>query len=268
MKIHFLSIVGVDFDLDLFYPFVRYYQARKFDSYTIFLHSEKGPIDPSIILDFENEGFDVRIAHGLFKEGLVRKVYFDNFARNLPENDFLVTADFDEFHCTKNHDPLDYRKLLEEYDVLYGYLADRHSNNFDEAHAADFRSLLFQYPFEDEDWNTSPFRAFTPPWLHTKSWPIGFRHKIIAARAGVDMNFIGSHNINFVSHTDKLNGDLKIAHFAWREGAAKKLAVKSYFSIENLKEAFKGEVPADVEHDHFTHVKTFLNMQTENTLCV
>lgn len=251
-KIHFLTLLGVKFDTDLFSPFVRFYLARKLDSYKVLLHSEDGYVDHNLLSDFRNAGFKTIIVDGKFSNGKLRGEHFRNIARDLPDDDFLVTADFDEFHCTPDYDPLDYRKLLREYDVLCGMLADRYSSKLENACVADFRSLLFQYSHEQTPWDSTPFLSFVPPWIKADNWPIGFRNKIIAARAGAEVNYVGSHNMIAVPHDARIKSDLKVVHFAWREASARKMATKSYFSHDSLQSVFSGCIPEEVEKEHFT----------------
>jgi hypothetical protein len=62
-----------------------------------------------------------------------------------------------------------------------------------------------------------------------------------------------------VSSNARILPDQKVIHFAWRESARKKVAVKSYFSEKNLDEIFGNEIPEEL-HEQFNELKKIREM--------
>lgn len=235
LKIHFACLFGVDFETDILPYWLKHYAAMKFDSYKVFLHREKGRIDNTLQETFRNAGFTVECLTDLpHANGLLRMNAMENLAASLPADDFLVTADADEFTF------IDYREVLQEYDIVMGFLHDHHSDKLEACRMDPF----VQYP-DTEEFTGEIFKNFSPPFLRNSKWAHTHRSKVLAARASVEVHFSGSHGLKEVPYDAKILNDIKVHHFAWRESARRKLAVKSYYYKENLDEIFDGNTPPE-----------------------
>lgn len=223
MKNHFVSVIGVDYDLDLAPYWIRHYQTRGFDTMTVFLHREAGEIDKSVQDMYRNAGFTVFCIDGPYSGGIVGAFHLRNFIKNLPESDFVTVADADEFQVMSDGSPIPYKALCEEYDVLHGLFEERY---------ADSLSVCMEDPFTQyqhvEPYTGDYLKPFCPPYLKHIQWPHVYRCKIIAARAGEAYRFYGMHSVNELQHDSRILFGLKVIHFNWREGAALKIAKKEW----------------------------------------
>lgn len=262
MKIHFASLFGVDYEQDFMHYWLRFYLDRSFNSYMIFLHREKGEVDPALVAEFRNHGFKVKTCGGPQGNGKLRKLLLEDYAKTLPPEDFLVTADADEIQCVPSvcvpdtmmygkdsyvigqdePDPIDYQVALSHYDILSGFMVDRFSFELEESSLHE--NPFVQYPFE-EPYTRDILKSFTPFFLKKTSWPFTRRTKILAARAGSDCGYEGSHCMYSTAQTARVHEEYRVMHFAWRESARYKAVVKSYFSEANLNEIFGGEAPKE-----------------------
>lgn len=250
MKIHFASLVGVDYDMDMMPYWIPYYLKAGFDSYTVVLHREHGDIPEGIQSDFRNAGFKVRCADGPFTIGCARSAHLNNIANGLDDNDIFVTADADEFHANNNGTPIDYREVLSCYDVLHGIHSDRYADTLEPCRMDPF----VQYPYE-EQYTGEYLKNIDIPFLKNTEPPALWRSKIIAAPAGAVVEFKGSHCMSEIPSNYNIRFGHKVIHFAWREAAVRKLALKSYYSIENLKAVFNDVVPEGFIDKHADTVK-------------
>jgi hypothetical protein len=247
MKIHFAALLGVDYDMDLMPYWIPYYLDRKLDSYTIVLHREKGDIPAGIISDFKNAGFRTYCVNGPFNHGSVRRFHLNNIAHNFNPSDMLVTADADEFQSMPDGipvlecEPIEYRIAAKHYDILHGLHEDRYADTLDNCITDPF----IQYPYV-ENYTGEYNKVIINPFLSATTAPALWRTKILAAPAGMTVEYKGSHCVREVNTTDRILFGCRVIHFAWRESAARKLALKSYFSIESLKEVYGNKVPDDL----------------------
>jgi len=248
-KIHFACLFGVDYELDLMPYWIDHWLSHHLDYYKVFLHREAGNIDPAIVREFKYAGFDVTEVDGPHSNGLLRAAAISNYASNMESSDFLVAADADEFHM------IDYRKVLDEYDVVTGFMVDRYGDRLEKCTDNPFVQYYHEEPFTQDI-----LKNFTPPFLQNTQWPCTMRTKVLACRAGEESTYAGSHVMKLVSSNSRILDNQKVYHFAWRESAARKTAVKSYFSEENLFEIFAGKVPEENVR-HFNELKRMDQME-------
>lgn len=250
-KIHFACMFGVEYELDIMPYWTGHYTGFHFDSYHAFLHKEDGRISPDIQIEFKNLGFTIECIAGPQGNGNLRRLILGFYASTLPPEDFLVIADADEYQSMpdtnnvrdlmvgKDHvvlgpdrpTPLDYYGLLSHYDIIGGFLIDRYATRLEACYSDPFH----QYPYE-EPWTGKIQHNFTPAFLRRSEWLDTRRTKILAARAGYQTSYAGCHCMHLVPSEAKIMEDCKVYHFAWRESAKRKMAVKTYFTPENLRE--------------------------------
>jgi len=259
-RIHFSCLFGVDYELDLMPYWVDHWKSHKLDVYHIYLHREKGVIDPAIVDFFHSAGFETECVDGPHTDGILRRETVGRYAKNIDPEDFLVTADADEFHL------IDYHDVLSKYDIVTGYMCDRYAP----ALQACNRDPFEQY-FLEEEFTCSPIKNFTPPYMRMTEWPYTRRQKILACRAGDTTTYKGSHVMDDIPWQAKILCNQKVHHFAWRESARRKIAVKSYYKKENLQEIFGLHVPEEYLKQHSDLIRTddpadFLGPHRETSL--
>ena len=257
-KIHFACLFGVDYDLDIMPYWTKYYTDMKLDSYHVFLHREHKPVPSDVRREFIERGFSIETLDGPHGNGILRRLALGPYAASLPPDDLLVTADADEFQgasClaesivigktrggnTPPIAPINYRELESRYDIISGYLCDRYADRLETCFMDPFDQYFHEEPFTRE-----VLKNFTPPFLRKTEWAYTRRPKILAARAGYDVTYTGSHSLRNVPSAARMSEDHKVLHFAWRESAKAKLTVKTYFSSDNLNEIYGGEAPDDI----------------------
>lgn len=260
-KIHFVCLFGVEYDLDLAPWWVPYYRNMRLDTYTVYLHRERGPVGDHHVRWFEEQGFTVHPVSGPHGDGMLRRLCIERHIMSLPEGDLLVTADADEFqsvstekddgaveidgirYCTgtRKPEPPDYRYLEKHYDIISGYMLDRYTF----AMTACDRDPFDQYLFQEER-NFTILKTFTPPYFDSSKWPATRRTKILAARCGYKTAFEGSHLMLEAPAAARMTGNFDVVHFAWREGAKRKVAMKGYYSQDILSEVFGGKPPQEL----------------------
>lgn len=236
MKIHFAVFFGVDYDLDLFPYWQRYYRDMRLDSYTAFLHSEVSVPHTTSKL-FSDCGFNPVPVIDAYNNGRLQGLILNEYASKLPEEDVLVVADADEFHCVPDTvsratagNPPDYRELFEKYDIISGFLCDRYTEEgFTECNAYPFN----QYPLE-EPFNKFVFKNYAPPFIENYSGPSLRRTKILASRCGYKVYRNGSHQMAEVPSEAAIDENYKVLHFAWRKGSENKMKIKSYYDKEAI----------------------------------
>ena len=254
-KIHFACLFGVDYDLDIMPYWTKYYTDMKLDSYHVFLHREHKPVPSDVRREFIERGFSIETLDGPHGNGILRRLALGPYAASLPPDDLLVTADADEFQGASclaesivigktrggNTPPVQYRELESRYDIISGYLCDRYADRLETCFMDPFDQYFHEEPFTRE-----VLKNFTPPFLRKTEWAYTRRPKILAARAGYDVTYTGSHSLRNVPSAARMSEDHKVLHFAWRESAKAKLTVKTYFSSDNLNEIYGGEAPDDI----------------------
>lgn len=246
-------MVGVEYDMDLAEPWILFYRNRRLDSYTVVLHRETGEIPENIQRLYREAGFRVLCANGPFSIGCARSAHLNNIADNLPPEDILVTADADEFQTDKNGEPLDYRYLMTSYDMLHGLHEDRYSHCMENCYTDPFKQYFLREKYTGEH-----IKKLVVPFIKEENAPELIRTKILAAPAGWPIEYKGSHCMKWVPQNAKILDDCKVIHFAWREGAARKIALKHYFSRESLNEVYHNNVPKDIV-DTYNNVNSLLN---------
>lgn len=221
---HFISVIGVDYDLDLAPYWIKHYAPCDFDTRTVFLHRETGGVPQSTVNLYVKNGFTVHCIDGPYSGGIVGAAYMENFIRNLPGTDFVTVADADEFQTMRDGSLIPYKVLCRDYDILHGLFEERYADTLSVCEDDPF----IQYPHV-EPYTGDYLKAFCPPYLDHIEWPWVYRCKIIAARANEQYRFYGMHTIENIKQRTKIMFGLKVIHFAWREGAKRKLAKKDWY---------------------------------------
>lgn len=231
-KIHFLALIGVALDADLFPWWIPHYKALNLDSYTVFLH--EGP-DASQNLAaqalFIREGFRVTmLPEKTVRDNPVcpgdpgigvRSVLFDLCALALLAEDFIVTADGDEFQVWTESP---HAALARGLKLVTGSLIDCFD---DTLHGPDpEKTLAENYPIEYYNlsglWRSVPYKT----------------QKICMSPSPYPVDFSGSHEVkrDHTEVTPRLpsTGPLAVLHYRWRESAFKRVQNRPNWPPEEI----------------------------------
>jgi hypothetical protein len=230
-KIHFAALFGIAVDADLLDYWIPHYKALHFDSYTIFLHkSENEPLNIDVEARFINEGFLVTMIpeNALRVNPItpgapdgVRSILLELLSLAIPEGDFIVTADADEFQIwtEKPHDVVN-----RGVGLVLGTLIDC----FDESlHAPDpKKSLAENYPIEylnlSSLWRDMPYKTA----------------KVCMSPARYPLDFSGSHEPKRHYHNVLprviATGPITVLHYRWRASAFQRVSGRSYWPEHEL----------------------------------
>lgn len=230
-KIHFVSMVGVAVDDDLFPYWIPHYKALRLDSYTVFLH-ESGDArrDAAAFTRFTREGFRVTFVPkdalklNPIKPGspdAVRRILLETFALALPLTDYIITADGDEFQDWMES-PRD--ALQRGIGLILGEQLDC----FDETlHAPDpLKSLDENYPIREYN--------VAARWRKV----LLNQHKICMAPADYPVEYSGSHEVRLGHHATLkrplASGPIDVLHYRWRESVLSRIEGRSYWDDEDV----------------------------------
>lgn len=219
-KIHFLALVAPDFDYDILLNWMDHYYKLKLDTYTAFIHKDLCNDKYKWLLNALTEhGFRISYVEGPFGNSTLRLNVMNAFAMNIPDDEYIMVADSDEFQQWPENDV---RKALlnGEIDVIEGTLIDCFTDKLIEA---DNSHLHFQYPKR-----TINLEGFLSPRHHNKI------NKICVAKNKFPVCFCGSHVFNSsipgkkLSHNMRTRSGIEVLHYRWRATLKKRLKAKGY----------------------------------------
>lgn len=222
MKIHFASLFCVDYDMDLAHEWVEHYRNFHFDKYVIWLHSPSSDI---MLLNqakrfFRIKGFEVFDAGEVeFRAGKLRECVLEAYRQTLSPDDYLVTADSDEFQKVDN-----YREKILSHDLVMGELIDRYDDTLH--NALPGIPLEQQFPHtgivEREVFRSVPFEVRV-------YWPYVNKEKILASRADLPVAFGGSHMLLYMNRDIRYSAYHEVRHFTWRGTILERMSRKGYY---------------------------------------
>jgi hypothetical protein len=216
--------------MDLLRHWAKHYMEYRFDSYRIYLHT-RHDMDHASRSCFVDEmkrfyNFDATFIPDTpeFKCGSLRQKVIDGYRKTLPENDYLVVADSDEFHDIPKDD---YREMILSHDAVTGSLVDRWSDTL--SYCRQNIPPFGQYPREGNFLD-----EFDPPLEFAPVFT-----KVLSSRANIPVSFIGSHFIS-PSYAKKHEGDLeimngrKVLHFTYRDSFIRRMCERPYYRYDDV----------------------------------
>lgn len=232
MHTHFIALVGLDYDTDLLPYWVDYYREYGFDEYRVWLHvngDEEAHPDPRRVRYgelFRDNGFYVEQAYGEFANGALRMRCLKGYQRTLPDDDFVICADSDEFQILSKDDYFDLMKC--GFEVISGELRDRFDFTLHNPEPLIFGDpvrmpLHVQYPLHG---NVAQIAKQT---VEPASC---CRAKVLAAKASVNVSYIGSHRVSGSKHREA-KGYI-VDHYTCRESYLRRMGGKTYFRPEQI----------------------------------
>jgi hypothetical protein len=144
----------------------------------------------------------------------------EHMAGLLPPDDYLVTADSDEFHCM---DPATYRDIILDHEAVTGNNTDRWSTKL---RYADESALERQFPFSGDIMG-----------VHNKKQTVNVTEKVLACRAGIAVDFTGSHKIVAASPPPphRIYGGCVVNHYRWRPCVLDSFRDKFYYRLSDMQ---------------------------------
>lgn len=231
--IHFASLFCVDYDVELFPHWLEHYNAFPLETKKIFLHSPSGDVDAiqQVREACRAHGWKTAQVKGTFRDGLLRKFVLEQHRKTLPPNHWLMVADSDEFQVWPSVQTV--KDQLAGFDVILGELLDAFNTTLPASVDPDV-PLHVQFPH---------LFAGIEKELFPK---LGINYnKICAARAGIPVCFIGSHDVLAnAKKTYRTRGTIPVHHFKWRKTVVDRLKGKTYYNkqmVEAVGDFFKGE---------------------------
>lgn len=232
-RIHLACLFGLH-DKDLLPHWIRHYVRYAFDTMTIFFHAPALSEEQreGYVRTARENGIDALFAtFGFFASGSGRAYVMEHMAKLLPAEDYLVTADSDEFHCM---DPATYRDIILDHDAVTGNNRDRWADKL--RYADDTAPLAAQFPRYGDIMET-----------HRKKQTVNYTNKVLACRAGIAVDFTGSHKITGTIADCGVYKGCDIDHYRWRPCVLDSFKDKFYYRLQdmvNIMEIF-GMKPED-----------------------
>lgn len=224
MSIHFASLFCVDYDMDLAALWIDHYLALDFDSYTIWLNTQRDDSGKLFAVRdlFRDKGVEVCIASGKFLNGGLRVDTLGPFANSLDGNDHLVTADSDEFHNVQS------RGFYEKYELTRGLTVDRYDKTLHDAIAGV--PIKKQFPLQGDV--ESRVIASLPQGARAY-WPRINKDKVCCALARLPVAFGGSHMLYPDGQGKQPEAEcspvIEAFHYCWRGSMLRRMAGKDYY---------------------------------------
>lgn len=232
MRTHFISLIGLDYDMDLLPYWVDYYLDYKFDVYKVWLH-KKGdtPENPhpqrfEVQAALQQYHFSVEQAYGEFRNGSLRVKCLEPYHKSLHRDDYVICADSDEFHQLS---PRDYFELFDAgFDVISGHLEERYDSTLHDPYPVRMGGMVripldMQYPCRGQ-----LHELILQEHPHVPA----SRSKILAAKAWVDVSYIGSHRAEADGGTQAAG--YLVDHYTCRESLLHRMSGKSYYSPQEI----------------------------------
>lgn len=226
MKIHLVSLIAADLDYDIIDFWIEHYKKLKLDTYTAFLHYEQSKKHPEVKEKLEANYFLVKYAFGAFQRGLLRLNVMNGFCCHIPDNDFILSVDSDEFQEWPRNN-VAYALNDGGIDAFYGQLIDCYSNELKEA--VNDIPLRLQYPYRYIDLEIK---------INPKSVCL-LSKKICVARNKLPVDFLGSHDMSSLHSTNGVGlfskrDILTIRHYRWRASLKERWIGKNAYSEEEI----------------------------------
>lgn len=229
-QLHFLSLLGVDIDLDILPIWIIHYKKFKCDSYFCFLHAKDNQDDNYLKAKYllENNGFKTQFVGGPFGDGNLRNNIFNAYLQNLNPQDYVMTADTDEFQDWWEPEGVKEMLIENNIDFITGKLYDCFGEKLEDVKSYD---LIQQYPYIIDNLENV---------INVEGVPIR-RDKICISKVWVPVCYIGSHDLNYhflppeKRGMFRVRGDIRVLHFKWRGSLKKRLESKTYYKDHHVK---------------------------------
>lgn len=221
-KIHFVSLVSVDFDVDILPYFIPHYSGLGFDNYCLFLHEGKKTDDNLWAEKAAKEaGWKCRFVprEASFGNGELRRALLHKFQKACKPDDYIVCADGDEIQAW-NLDPHDIAD--DNFDMVLGRRFDRLNEKL--VSIDHTLELDENFPLEHDNLSKVLFPKRPRP-----------RDKIVMAKASVPVDYRKCASLTSKAPGNlRVTGEFPIYHYKWRDGLLKRLRERSDYLPEEI----------------------------------
>lgn len=241
MRVHLCSLISLGLDGDLVKHWVDFYSSMNLDTYTVWIHGPtSSPEQQEKYLPILREaGWEYFITESPF-HGLLRYLTILPHVNRLPDQDYVLYCDSDEFQEWPGHNP---KKFLMGADIITGALLDRYDKTI---HACDpEKPLDEQFPYEADRIEQYFENFFNKRDGKYDKWFL----KVCACRARITPNLEGLHHVADGEHKYLCRGELKVHHFRWRETIWRRMVDRDYIDngryVKAVAQFFEMPEPSD-----------------------
>lgn len=222
-KIHFVSLVSVDFDVDMLPYFLPHYTGLECDNYALFLHEGKDADANQWAKTAATDlGWKVRLIprEASYGNGELKRQLLNKFQRACKSDDYIICADGDEIQLWADSP---HEVVSQNYDMVLGRRIDRLNEKLIPIdHSLDLET---NFPIEHDNISKVLFPK------RPRS-----RDKIVMAKASVPVDYkkclglVGKAPGNL-----RVTGEIPILHYKWRENIFNRLRERPDYEPSELK---------------------------------
>lgn len=223
-KIHFVSLVSVEHDVDMLPTFIPHYSAMDLDNYVLFLH--EGPnTDANLWAErsAKEAGWKCRFVprESSYNNGELKRALLNKFLKACKNpNDYVICADGDEIQ-TWPFSPFDVAR--DNYDMVLGRRIDR----FNERLVGIDHEIPLDVNFPLQHDNLS--KILFPKRPRT-------RDKIVMAKASVPVDYKKCMGLSVKMPGNlRVTGEVPILHFKWRDNIFRRIRERADYLPEEVQ---------------------------------
>lgn len=227
-KIHFVSLVSVDFDVDMLPTFIPHYTELGLDNYVLFLHEGKDT-DANLWAEkaAKEAGWKTRFIprESSYGNGELKRALLNKFLKACKNpSDAVICADGDEIQHW-NFSP--HEALADGYDMVLGRRIDR----FNDTLLSIDHEIPLEANFPLEHDNLS--KVLFPKRPRT-------RDKIVMARVSVPVDYKKCMSLSTkMPGNMKVTGEVPIHHYKWRKNIFERIRERPDYFPEEVQAIHK-----------------------------
>jgi hypothetical protein len=222
-KIHFVSLVSVDFDVDMLPTFIPHYAGLELDNYVLFLHEGKNT-DANLWSEkaAKDAGWKCRFVprESSFGNGELKRALVNKFQKAVKPGDFIICADGDEIQAWPFHP----REVAADgFDMVLGRRTDR----FNEKLVGIDHEIPIEANFPLEHDNLS--KLLFPKRPRT-------RDKIVMAKGMIPVDYKKCIGLTTKQPGNiRVTGEVPILHYKWRDNIFRRIQERPDYYPEEVR---------------------------------
>jgi len=222
-KIHFVSLVSVDFDVDMLPTFIPHYSGLELDNYVLFLHEGRNT-DANLWAEgaAKEAGWKCRFVprESSFGNGELKRALVNKFQKACRAGDYIICADGDEIQTWSFHPR---EAAADGYEMVLGRRIDR----FNDKLVGIDHSIPIEANFPLEHDNLS--KLLFPKRPRT-------RDKIIMARAQIPVDYKKCIGLSVKQPGNiRVTGEVPILHYKWRDNIFRRIQERPDYYPEEVQ---------------------------------
>jgi len=222
-KIHFVSLLSVEFDVDMIPTFIPHYAGLELDNYVLFLHEGKNT-DANLWAESaaKEAGWKCRFVprESSFGNGELKRALVNKFQKACKPGDYIICADGDEIQAW----PFSPRDVAaDDYDMVLGRRIDR----FNEKLVGIDHEIPLEINFPLEHDNLSKILFPKRPRS---------RDKIVMAKASVPVDYKKCLGLTVKQPGNlRVTAEVPILHFKWRDNIFRRIQERADYFPEEVQ---------------------------------